>query len=446
MSDTWVDPRIGNPWLQGLPTQGDLQANEFGMGEFMFDPDALEQREDMNKLFKEYLRVRGISLEDIIPNLPQEVEIPDPQWTPYTSEILDTYRNDEAYNKVAQLVDSGIGYEEAILAVEQEAMDKGWSMPMLNPDGRQMQYNNGGLQVPITVGEHKAQQAAQQANDAGGKITNDPTKDAWVTLLDSGAIRQNADGSFVAAPTSNFDMSEFDANAEKYMTELSLERRSQGERDAALAEYANYVNPRYLVDVASMEKNGLRGAKSDYAVEFDEPKEQEQDNLQGRGQLPAGAVSSPAALPTTPYRPSLGGSEIGTGFGIGPAEQERLDARGRDALDADPRKQDGVKSFDIPQLREIATRGAQGPNSDLAPTAANSPGSADDWRRAKSLRRQRENNMQVNAANKASEERMNAIYQERIGEYKRDNAVASEQQQRFAMMDQFMNSYYRGGA
>lgn len=230
------------------------------------------------------------------------------------------------------------------------------------------------------------------------------------------------------------------------MTELSLERRSQGERDAALAEYANYVNPRYLVDVASMERDGLRGAKSDYAVEFDGPKEQEQDNLQGRGQLPAGAVSSSAALPTTPYRPSLGGSEIGTGFGVGPAEQERLDVRGRDVIDADLRNQDGVKSFDIPQLQELATRGAQGPNSDLAPTAANSPGSADDWRRSRSLRRQRENNMQVNAANKASEERMNAIYQERIREYKRDNAVASEQQQRFAMMDEFMNSYYRGGA
>ena len=453
MSDTWVDPRIGNPWLQGLPTQGDLRANEFGMGESMFDPDALEQREDMNKLLKEYLRVRGISLEDIIPNLPQEVEIPDPEWTPYTSEILDTYRNDEAYNRVAQLIEGDpandvdpMGYEDAILAVEQEAMEKGWGMPMLNPGGRQMQYNNGVPQVPMTLDQHLAQQAAQQGNDAGGKKTGDPTKDSWITLLDSGAIRQNADGSFVAAPTSNFNMSEFDANAEKYMTELSLERRSQGERDAALAEYANYVNPRYLVDVASMEKNGLRGAKSDYAVEFDEPKEQEQDNLQGRGQLPAGAVSSPAALPTTPYRPSLGGSEIGTGFGIGPAEQERLDARGRDALDADPRNQDGVKSFDIQRLQELATRGSQGPNSDLAATEVNSSGSAADWRRSRSQARQRENNMRVNATNKASEERMNAIYQERIREYKRDNAIASEQQQRFSMMDQFMNSYYRGGA
>jgi hypothetical protein len=41
---------------------------------------------------------------------------------------------------------------------------------------------------------------------------------------------------------------------------------------------------------------------------------------------------------------------------------------------------------------------------------------------------------------------MNAGYQKMLQEYKRDNAVASEQQQRYAMMDEFMNSYYRGGA
>jgi hypothetical protein len=446
MSDPWVDPRIGNPWLQGLPTQGDLQANEFGMGEFIFDPDALRQREDMNSLFKEYLRVRGIHLEDYIPNLPQEVERPDPKWTPYKSEILDTYRNDEAYNKVAQLIEGDpangvepMGYEDALLAVEQEAMEKGWGMPMLNPDGQQMQYNNGVEQMPMTVGQFKAQQAAQQANDAKGKTTGDPTKDAWVTLLDSGAIRKNADGSFVAAPTSNFDMKEFDANAEKFMTELSLERRSQEERDAALAEYANYINPRYLVDVASMEKNGLIGGKTDYAVEWDKPKKQ--DGLQGRGQQPVVGESAPAAEPS--YRPSLGGSEIGTGIGIGPVEQERLDARERDA---GPGNQYGVKSFGIPRLQELAARGAQGPNSDLAPTAANSSQTYAEWRRADSQARQRLNNERVNAANQASRDRMNAGYQKMLQEYKRDNAVASEQQQRYAMMDEFMNSYYRGGA
>ena len=434
MSNTWVDPRIGNPWLQGLPTQSDLRANEFGMGEFMFDPDALEQREDMNKLFKEYLRVRGISLEDVIPNLPQEVEIPDPEWTPYTSEILDTYRNDEAYNRVAQLIEGDpandvepMGYEDAILAVEQEAMDKGWGMPMLNPGGRQMQYNNGAPQVPMTVDQYNAQQAAQQANDAGGKKTDDPTKDSWITFLDSGAIRQNANGSFVAAPTSNFDMSEFDANAEKYMKELSLERRSQGERDAALAEYADYVNPRYSIDVASMEKNGLRGAKSDYAVEWEGSKEQEQGSLQGRGQQPAPPPS--ASLSMMPPGPSMDGF-------AGPLAAFEESMRGVESRAQAPAASSGPVGRDW----------SAGPSSDLAATEVNSSGSAADWRRSRSQARQRENNMRVNATNKASRERMNAKYQELLQEYKPALAVASEQQQRFSMMDEFMNSYYRGGA
>ncbi len=432
MSDTWVDPRIGNPWLQGLPTQGDLQANEFGMGEFTFDPDALEQREDMNKLLKEHLKIRGIYLEDLIPNLPQEVAIPDPEWTPYTSEILDTYRNDEAYNKVAQLIEGDpandvdpMGYEEAILAVEQEAMEKGWGMPMLNPGGRQQQFYNNQAQPSMTVDQYNAQQAAQQANDAGGKITNDPTKDAWVTLLDSGAIRQNADGSFVAAPTSNFNMSEFDANAEKYMTELSKERRSQGERDAALSEYANYVNPRYLIDVASMEKNGLRGAKSDYAVEWEGSKKQ--GSLQGRGQQPAPPPS--ASLSMMPPGPSMDGF-------AGPLAAFEESMRGVESRAQAPAASSGPVGRDW----------SAGPSSDLAATEVNSSGSAADWRRSKSQARQRENNMRVNATNKADREYMNAGYQELLQEYKRNNAVASEQQQRFSMMDEFMNSYYRGGA
>jgi len=434
MSDTWVDPRIGNPWLQGLPTQADLRANEFGMGEFTFDPDALKQRENMDKLLKEYLRTRGIFLEDLIPNLPQEVEIPDPQWTPYTSPILETYRNDKAYNKVAQLVDSGMGYEDALLAVEQEAMDQGWSMPMLNPGGQQMQYNNGEPQVPMTVDQWNAQQAAQQANAAGGKITNDPTKDSWVALLDSGAIRQNADGSFVAAPPSNFNMSEFDANAEKYMTELSKERDSQGKRDAALAEYADFVNPRYLIDVASMERDGLIGAKSDYKVEFDKPKKEEQGSLQGAGLSP---VSPPSAsLATMPPGPSLGGF-------LDPLADFESSMRATESRARDAAGPGGTDRFNS----------SLGPNSDLAPSASNLSQTSAEWRsadrearRLRSQGRQRENNMRVNAANKASEERMNAMYQERLQEYKRDNPIISKQQQRLAMMDEFMNSYYRGGA
>ena len=447
MSDTWVDPRIGNPWLQGLPTQGDLQANEFGMGEFTFDPDALEQREDMNSQLKEYLKVRGIYLEDIIPNLPQEVQIPDPEWTPSTSDTLDTYRNDEAYNRVAQLVDSGMGFEEAKLAVEQEAMEKGWSMPMLNPGGRQQQFDQGVAQPSMTVDQYNAQQAAQQATEAGGMLTGDPAKDAWTALLDSGSIVQSGDGSFTAAPSSNFDMSTFDSTAEDYMTELSKERRSQGERDAALAEYADYVDPRYLIDVASMERNGLRGAKTDYAVEWEGAKKQEQGSLQGRGQQPPSASLPYAPSPSmSPYKPSLGGSEIGTGFGIGTVEQERLDARERDALDADPRKQDGVANFDIQRLQELATKGSQGPNTDLPRSAANSSQTSAEWRRSDSQARQRLNNERVNATNKADREYMNAGYQEMLRDYKQENAVASKQQQRLSMMDEFMNSYYRGGA
>jgi hypothetical protein len=434
MSDPWVDPRIDNPWLQGLPTQSDLRANEFGMGEFTFDPDALEQREDMNSQFKEYLKIRGIYLEDVIPNLPQEIERPTSDWNPYTSEILDTYRNDEAYNRVAQLVDSGeMGYEDALLAVEQEAMEKGWGMPMLNSDNQQVQFYNNQPQPSMTQGELRRQQAADAATEAGGMKTGDPTKDAWLVSLDAGEIIKGPDGSFTAAPSSKFDMDEFDSNAESYMTELAKERRSQGERDAALAQYADYVDPRYLIDVKSMENYGLQGAKTDYAVEWDKPKKQ--DDTQGRGQQPAAAPPS-ASIPMTPPGPSLGGFV-----------QPLADFEG--SLRTVPEKS-GV-GLDVESVADLAARSSnyrssQGPNTDLAKSSTNSSQTSAEWRRADSQARQRQNNERVNAENQASRDRMNVGYQRSLQEYKQNNAVASKQQQRMAMMDEFMNSYYRGGA
>jgi len=431
MSDTWVDPRTGNPWLQGLPTLGDLRANEFGVGEFTFDPDALEQRDDLNDLLREYLKMRGIYLEDIIPNLPQEVEAPDPDWTPYTSDILDTYRNDEAYNLVAQLVDSGMGFEEAKLAVEQEAMDNGWAMPMLNPGGQQQQFYNGQAQPSMTVAQYNAQQAAEAANAAGGVLSGDPTKDSWSALFDSGAIVRGADGSFAAAPPSNFDMSEFGDNAKDFMTELSKERRSQEERDAAIARYEEYVGPRYLIDVDGMERNGLTGGKTDYAVEWsdNEPKQ----DLTGAGQ-------QPAALPSAslPIRPPTSWGGLGE-----PLEPYQASVREAEQSGQAPSGGGGVWGFDVGHMRDITSL----PTSDMPGSGSPLPAqNSTEWRRSRSEARQRLNNQRVNATNKADQEYMNAGYQELLRDYKQNNAVASPQQQRLAMMDEFMNSYYRGGA
>ena len=411
MSDEWVDPLIGNPWLQGLPTQNDLRANEFGMGNFTFDPDALEQREDMDDQLRDYLKMRGIYLEDYIPNLPQEIERPDADWVPYTSDVLDAHRNSQAYNLLAQLIEGDpsedaepMGFDEAVLAVEQAAIEQGWNMPMLNPGGRLQQFNNQNEPIPsVTVAQYQAQEAAKMANEAGGELTDNPEDNQWKSFVDSGAIVREADGTFVAVPPSNFDMTEFGDTGEKLLMEREKERRSIEEREAALAQYADYINPRYAIDVASMERNGLKGAKTDYALDWPEkPKEQ---SLEGPGRQSA--------------RPSP----------VSPAS--------------------GAVGFDIGHMQELAASNRaptvknRGPNADLPDSGQRTY--AED-RRARQADRQRQNNHRVNETNKADQEYMNAVYQELLRDYKANNQLPSKQQQRYAMMDEFMGTYYRGGA
>jgi hypothetical protein len=57
MADEWEDP-MTDSYLRGEPQLWELQANEFGMGDFEFDEDALEHREEIQKQLTAQLRLR----------------------------------------------------------------------------------------------------------------------------------------------------------------------------------------------------------------------------------------------------------------------------------------------------------------------------------------------------------------------------------------------------
>ena len=77
MSDTWVDPR-SDPFFQGLPTQQDYYANEYGQGfgNSGFDSPNDEVDDRMERM-REYFKMTGTYLPDRIPGIPDIVEKPD---------------------------------------------------------------------------------------------------------------------------------------------------------------------------------------------------------------------------------------------------------------------------------------------------------------------------------------------------------------------------------
>lgn len=262
---TWVDPTT-DPFFRGEPTQQDYYANEYGQGfgnsGYKSPQDEVDARMAQAK---RYYQMTGTYLPDHIPGIPDEVQRPQYDKPVFRSDFVSANQGDQALNEVYRLVQFGnMGLEEAISAVLGVAEENEWAMPLETDLGdREMTLNNvtGKWELPKTLAQHEAEQAYLAAN---GILPDDrpPRKRGDNS-------REIVDPEFpeFLAPQ-NFNETRFRENATKFVDESEQQKREQGDRDAAMAEYQDYIAPRYGFDFQGMMESGGSGGlrKTDYGA------------------------------------------------------------------------------------------------------------------------------------------------------------------------------------
>lgn len=266
MADEWEDP-MTDSYLRGEPQLWELQANEFGMGDFEFDEDALEHREEIQKQLTAQLRLRRQYVDELIPGLPDKIEKPDPNWLPYTSDILRTHENDKGYNEVLRLTQAGVGFNDAVNQVLGMAEEMNYSLPLqLDTGDRSMMYVNGTYVPSMTEAEWEAQQRA---------LANFEDVDKFEDLTEEQLA------SIDYRPPINIDEDAFRTGASQYVQEFSKQARHQEERDAVVARYADHVAPRYAFNIEQVLEDGYRPYSENFqatdkspANQYDDPKKE----------------------------------------------------------------------------------------------------------------------------------------------------------------------------
>jgi hypothetical protein len=374
MSDTWVDPR-SDPYFQGLPTQQDYYANEYGQGfgnrGFKTPQDEVESNIDWAK---EYFKMTGTYLPDHIPGIPDEVKMPEYDKPVFRSDFVSSNQGDKALNEVYRLVQSGdFGVEEAISAVLGTAEENGWAMPMEADQGdRLMNYDGAGNPV--------VQYTQDQYNQAAAAGINLSTPKGRTRY--SGNEPDPSGQVLPPAPT-NFNETLFRENATKFVQESEQQNREQGDRDAAMAEYQDYLAPRYGFDFEGMMESGGSGGlqKTDYAAK-------DSGGGERYDRWAAGANQGSRASGVNGQPMAVGRPDSPSGYS------------------SNPRPQDGGN-----QNYARDSRAAQ----------------------------------RTNEANRVSNEKFQEAYRSGLAEYAKDNALASKKDQRYSMMDQYLASIAYGG-
>lgn len=381
MSDPWIDPTT-DPYFRGEPTQQDYYANEYGQGFGNSGYDSPQDEVDARMAqAKRYFQMTGTYLPDHIPGIPDEVQRPEYDKPVFRSDFVSANQGDRALNEVYRMVSSGQwGMEEAISIAMQLAEDEGWAMPLETDLGDQrMTLNNvtGDWEMAPTVAQHEAKQAYLAAN---GILPDDrpPRKRG-----DNGMEIVDPEFPEFLAPR-NFNETRFRENATKFVDESEQQKREQGDRDAAMAEYQDYIAPRYGFDFKGMMESGGSGGlrKTDYVAK-DSGGGERYDNW-----------ATSAARRGTSDLPMVGR----------PASQGRPDSPSGFA--STPRPQDG-----------------------------GNPNYARDSRAAQ----------RTNEANRVSNEKFQAAYRSGLVEHAKENTLASKKDQRFSMMDQYLASIAYGG-
>ena len=385
MSDPWVDPTT-DPWFRGEPTQQDYYANEYGQGfgnrGFKTPQDEVESNIDWAK---EYFKMTGTYLPDHIPGIPDEVKKPEYDKPAFRSDFVSANQGDQALNEVDRMVSSGkYGLEEAIAIAMRLAEDEGWAMPLETDLGdRQMTMNNitGNWEMAPTLAQHEAEQAYLAANG----VLPDLSKPS--TFADIAGGGNSADPTGQALPDfqapRNFNETLFRKNATQFVDESEQQRREQGDRDSAMAEYQDYLAPRYGFDYEGMMESGGRGGlrKTDYAAK-------DSGGGDRYDQWAAGANQGSRASGVNGQAMAVGRPDSPSGYSTNPLPQDG-----------------GNQNYD---------------------------------RDSRAVQR-------TNEANRVSNEKFQEGYRNTIAEYAKNNALASKKDQRFSMMDQYLASLAYGG-
>lgn len=428
MSDTyvptpWEDPTL-DPWIQGLPTQQDIFANEYGQG-FNGDQDDVDDNLDV---LKEYLKMQQKYIPDLIPGLPEWVDAPDTSEPVYRSDFVETYRNDPSYNQVYTLVNEhGFGFDEAVSAVLGMAEEQGWAMPMeLDQGDRLMNFDSyGNPIVQKTVDQYNAE---QEWIAAGGPVD------------DNGVPRKRGDNSDPDDPLAGFDYQAppnynealFAANALKFFEEKNEENRSQSDRDAAIAKYEDFHAPRFSFDVrGALEQGGKFAGRTNYSPA---------PPPQGLGPVAPGGFDPNYSLPQGRRGPVAQGGfdpNYSTRGGlVGPP------APGGPVPPSIPSSLGGMNRphaalNDLPGSQNRYGLARQG----RLPAPARSQSSEDRGR----YERDKKAADRTNAANAAASEEFNEAYNRRIRELAAERALPSKAQQNTSMIDNFLASIAYGG-
>jgi hypothetical protein len=280
MSDTysdWENPR-NEPWFQGQPTQQDIYANRYGQGfgnsGYDSPQDEVDARFDQ---LKEYFKMTGTWLPDRIPGIPDIVEKPDTSTPLYSSSFVDTYRNDQSYNRVYQLIEEeNFGFDQAVAAVMEEAELQGWAMPLQADAGdERMTFNTTeqNWELAPTVAQYEAEQAYLAAGGEMGEDGKPPRKRGDNSGMDGADPSGQAYPEF-RAPR-NINESLFASNALKFVEGRQQENRAYLDRESALQAYADNNAPRYSFDYQGMMENGASAGlrKTDYYAQEQTPAE-----------------------------------------------------------------------------------------------------------------------------------------------------------------------------
>jgi Ni/Co efflux regulator RcnB len=269
MSDTysdWEDPWT-DPWFQGQPTQQDIYANRYGQGfgnsGYDSPQDEVDARFDQ---LKEYLKMQQAYIPDLIPGIPDFVEKPEYDKPVFRSDFVSSNQGDKALNEVYRIVQSGrMGLEEAISAVLGMAEESGWAMPLEMDQGdRLMNYDSMGNPVV-----QYTQDQYNQATAAGIDLSSPQGRGLW------GSNEPDSSGQVLPPAPANFNETLFRENAIKFVQESEQQNREQGARDATMAEYQDFIAPRYSFDYQGMMENGASAGlrKTDYYAREQTPAE-----------------------------------------------------------------------------------------------------------------------------------------------------------------------------
>jgi hypothetical protein len=355
-------------------------------------------------------------VDELIPGLPDKIEKPDPNWLPYTSDILRAHENDKGYNEVLRLTQAGVGFNDAVNQVLGMAEEMNYSMPLEMDTGDRIMTMEYGKPVPsITVSEYKAQQAAL------GEFED---VDEFADLTEEQLA------SIGYEPPVNIDEGAFRTGASQYVQEFNKQARHQEERDAVVARYADYVAPRYAFNIEQVLEDGYRPYSQNFQATDKSPANQYDD---AKGEWAARVAASERQQLMEKY--------------AGVSKSKAASPEGRPAPSSQPTRQGSLPEWFVgaPKPGGRTTEQRRVDSAEAARWAGNT-GAVKNKNYTNTFARDQAAAKRSNQANKESNDRIEAHYRRFVEAAREGATIMSKEQQYNKMLSEYLGTVYRGGA